>query len=146
MSYRDRPMRLIYFEAAILSRKSWLPGPIFASPSPKTMFAIPLFFFASGLQYDCHAYLASLPKYTLPVHSAFAQIVCPHYTAECGIYVALMVLGAPPGKTVNGTMLTILVFVMANLGATADTTWDWTAKSFGPESVVGKWRMIPCAW
>ena len=110
------------------------------------MLAIPLFFFASGMQHDCHAYLASLPKYTLPVHSAFTQVICPHYTAECVIYVALAILGAPPGKIVNGTVLTILVWVVANLGATANMTRDWTAKKFGPESVSGKWRMIPYMW
>ena len=133
-------------EDTILARKTLLPRPVFRSPPLNTVLAISLFFFASRVQYACHSYLASLPKYTLPVDSMFSDIICPHYTAEFAIYAALMVLGAPPGKLVNGTMLTVFIWVVANLGATADMAKDWTASKFGPESVAGKWRMIPYIW
>ena len=107
---------------------------------------LPIFILASGVQYDCHIYLASLPKYTLPVHPAFLHIVSPHYTAECFIYLALTFLAAPRGSLVNFTVLSNLVFVVVNLGSTSDMNRSWYAKKFGIDKVANRWRMIPWVW
>ncbi|KAJ5112829.1 hypothetical protein N7532_000874 [Penicillium argentinense] len=68
------------------------------APSLRTFFCIPLFLVASGMQHDCHHFLFSLKKYTLPDHPIFRAIVCPHYGAECIIYLSLALIGAPGGN------------------------------------------------
>lgn len=112
-------------------------------PSLRTFLCLPLFLLASGLQHDCHHYLFSLEKYTLPAHPLFNQIVSPHYTAECGIYLSLAIMAAPSGEFVNKTLISCLAFVAVNLGVTAGTSKEWYKQKFGEESVRGKWRMIP---
>ena len=112
-------------------------------PSLKTFIGLPMFLIGYGVQYDCHNYLASLQKYTLPQHPAFARIVAPHYTAECLIYLSLSILGAPPGQIFNRTIFSVLIFTVFMLGATAQTSRQWYAKKFGPDSVNRKWNMIP---
>ncbi|GAD97774.1 hypothetical protein PVAR5_6454 [Paecilomyces variotii No. 5] len=104
-------------------------------PTPRTLLCLPLFLLASGLQHDCHHYLASLKKYTLPAHPLFLWIVCPHYTAECTIYLSLALLAAPPGDTINKTVLSGLLFVAVNLGITAASSKRWYMQKFGPENV-----------
>ena len=118
----------------------------FTTPSIKTMIFLPVFLFASGVQNDCHRYLASLPKYTLPTHPLFHNIICPHYTAECLIYLSLTFIAAPQGKLINQTIFTALIFVAANLGATAENTRKWSAEKFGADRISGRWRMIPGVW
>ncbi|KAF2149065.1 hypothetical protein K461DRAFT_297534 [Myriangium duriaei CBS 260.36] len=115
----------------------------FTAPSLHTFVATLMFILASGMQHDCHAYLASLKKYTVPQHPVFASLVCPHYFAECVIYLAMAVQAAPKGYMINRTMVCAVVFVAVNLGVTADGTKRWYEGKFGPESVRGKWRMIP---
>ncbi|TVY21833.1 Polyprenol reductase [Lachnellula arida] len=115
----------------------------FSKPSLKTAVSVPLFIFASALQNDCHKHLASLKKYSLPQRGLFKQIVCPHYMAECLIYVALAIISAPPGQALNRTVLAGLGFVVTNLGVTADSTKKWYVEKFGAENVEGRWRMIP---
>jgi len=95
------------------------------------------------VQHDCHAYLASLKKYTLPNHPAFLTVICPHYFAECIIYLALSMLASPPEYFVNRTMFCGLVFVAVNLGVTADGTKAWYEQKFGKENVQSRARMIP---
>lgn len=112
-------------------------------PSLRTFLCLPLFLLASGLQHDCHHYLFSLEKYTLPAHPLFNKIVSPHYTAECGIYLSLAIMAAPSGELVNKSLLSCLAFVAVNLGVTASTSKEWYKQKFGEESVRGKWRMIP---
>ncbi|PLB46772.1 protein DFG10 [Aspergillus steynii IBT 23096] len=112
-------------------------------PSIRTFLCLPIFMFASGLQHDCHYYLFSLQKYTVPAHPLFNRLVCPHYTAECAIYLSLTLLAAPPGEWVNKTLLSALAFVAINLGVTAGTSRKWYAQKFGEESVRNKWNMIP---
>lgn len=112
-------------------------------PSLRTLLCLSIFIFASGVQYDCHAHLASLKKYTLPAHAAFEKLICPHYFAESLIYVALTFIAAPKGALINKTIFTALVFVLVNLGVTADTSREWYAQKFGADKVAGKWRMIP---
>ncbi|KAL5337664.1 hypothetical protein BJX70DRAFT_229011 [Aspergillus crustosus] len=111
--------------------------------SARTLFSLPVFIIASGVQHDCHHYLFSLKKYTLPTHPVFSRVLCPHYTAECIIYFSLAVLGAPQGELVNKTLLSAVVFVAVNLGVTASTTRDWYKQKFGEAAVQGKWNMIP---
>ncbi|THC98632.1 hypothetical protein EYZ11_001910 [Aspergillus tanneri] len=98
---------------------------------------------ASGVQHDCHHYLFSLQKYTLPAHPLFRSTVCPHYTGECAIYLSLTLLAAPQGEWVNKTLLSALAFVAINLGVTAGTTRKWYTEKFGEESVRERWNMIP---
>lgn len=117
-----------------------------SSPSIKTMIGIPLFLLASGIQYDCHAYLASLKKYTIPVHPAFQSIVCPHYTAECLIYIALAVVSAPQGLWFNRTMFAVFVFVFTNLAITASNTAEWYEEKFGADVVKSRWKIVPLIW
>lgn len=115
----------------------------FSAPSVRTMISVPLFILASGIQHDCHTYLASLPKYTLPNHPIFHTMVCPHYTAECAIYLALAILGAPRGAWMNQTIAAAFMFVAVNLAVTAAATKKWYRKKFGKEKVDYRWTMIP---
>lgn len=113
------------------------------APSLRTFLCVPLFLIASGIQHDCHHFLFSLKKYTLPEHPIFRGIVCPHYGAECIIYLSLALLAAPPGQVVNKTMLTCLGFVAVNLGITAQTTKQWYMQKFDQDKVQNRWLMIP---
>ena len=114
-----------------------------SAPSLRSLVAIPLFLLASGIQHDCHSYLASLPKYTLPNHPIFQNVVCPHYTAECVIYFALAIMAAPDGYWVNTTVFSALIFVVVNLGVTASKTKEWSSRRFGKETVGCRWKMVP---
>jgi 3-oxo-5-alpha-steroid 4-dehydrogenase 3 len=112
-------------------------------PSLKTVIAVPLFLLASGVQHECHKHLASLEKYTLPTNRFFQSVVCPHYTSECLIYVAIAIAAAPKGQMMNRTVLAGLGFVVSNLAVTADSTRKWYVEKFGEEQLKGRWRMIP---
>ncbi|KAK1059209.1 hypothetical protein LTR74_012790 [Friedmanniomyces endolithicus] len=142
-------------------------------PDLRTFASVLLFILASGIQHDCHAYLAALKSkpapqpsmtavqnsgkvedeshisggYKLPDHPAFAYLIAPHYTAECLIYLSLTMVAAPQGGAwVDLTLACALVFVVVNLGATADVTREWYRGSFGEEAVKGKWRLVPFGW
>ncbi|KAE8145003.1 hypothetical protein BDV25DRAFT_79443 [Aspergillus avenaceus] len=112
-------------------------------PSLRTFLWLPVFLFASGLQHDAHHYLFSLKKYTLPSHPMFRKIICPHYTAECTIYLSLALLAAPQGEMVNKTVLSAFAFVAVNLGVTAAITKRWYMQKFGENAVRERWNMIP---
>ncbi|KAK0647648.1 Polyprenol reductase 2 [Lasiodiplodia hormozganensis] len=105
-----------------------------------------LFLWASKQQHNAHAYLFGLRKYTLPTQGAFRYIVCPHYTFECLIYLALSIVAAPVGQVVNKTVLCAVVFVGVNLGVTAAGTKEWYATKFGSETVERRARMVPFIW
>ena len=105
-----------------------------------------LFFAAWLKQNECHRYLASLKKYTLPSQGLFSYFVCPHYTCECVIYLAIAFMAAPSNCLFNTSVLCALVFVAVNLGATAYGTKQWYAQKFGAEQVEGRWMMIPFAF
>ena len=109
----------------------------------KTFIAVPIFILASGVQHDCHEYLASLKKYTLPQHPMFRMVVCPHYTSECVIYIAIAIVAAPKGQLVNKTILAGLGFVVSNLAVTADSTRKFYLEKFGVDKLKGRWRMVP---
>ncbi|KUJ21053.1 3-oxo-5-alpha-steroid 4-dehydrogenase-like protein [Mollisia scopiformis] len=114
-----------------------------SKPSVKTLLAAPLFLLASGVQHECHKHLASLKKYTLPQQRFFRYVVCPHYTSECLIYVAIAIVAAPKGYLLNRTVLAGLGFVVSNLGVTADSTKKWYVEKFGAENLAERWRMVP---
>lgn len=115
----------------------------FSKPSTKTFIAVPIFILASGIQHDCHKYLAGLRKYTLPEHRLFQLVVCPHYTSECFIYIAIAIAAAPKGYAMNTTILSGLGFVISNLAVTADSTRRWYIEKFGVNRLRGRWRLLP---
>ncbi len=73
----------------------------------------------------------------------FQGLICPHYTAECLIYLSIAFLAAPSGAIFNRTLIGALVFVLANLSISASTNKDWYAQKFGKEEVTQRWKMIP---
>lgn len=110
-----------------------------------------IFFFASMTQSNVHGYMRFMKKltkggYTLPDHPLFDYTVTPHYLAECFEYIGLALITAPVGQVFNTTMLCCLVFVVVNLGVTADGTREWYRARFGEEAVRGKARMVPLIW
>lgn len=113
------------------------------APSMRTFLCVPLFLVASGLQHDCHHFLFTLKTYSLPDHALFRGILCPHYGAECVIYLSLALVAAPPGQSINKTMLACMIFVAVNLGLTARTTKEWYMQKFDREQVERRWLMIP---
>ncbi len=135
---------------AIFSEQTHTPTDSLLSPTESSVtildqIALPLFVLASVEQHQYHKYLSSLKKYTLPNASAFKNIIAPHYTAECLIYLSLAVLSAPRGHYVNETMLCALVFVIVNLGVTAEGTKRWMLSKFSEQraDIENRWRMIP---
>ena len=128
---------------ALLSAHSVASAITLPALSLKAIIGIPIFILASGVQHDCHAYLASLPKYTLPIHPNFQSFICPHYTVECLIYLSLAFIAAPRGAWINRTMFTVFVFVSANLTVTAATGKAWYERKFGKAAVAHRWIMVP---
>lgn len=114
-----------------------------SKPSLKTFLAVPLFLLASKVQHDCHVYLSSLEKYTLPDHLLFRRVLCPHYTSECMIYLALAIVAAPRGRLLNTTISTALLFTSTNLAITAESTRVWYSGKFGGNKIKERWRMVP---
>lgn len=109
----------------------------------KTIIGIPVFILASAIQHHCHAYLASLPKYTLPIHPLFRTLISPHYTAECLIYLSLAFVAAPKGALINKTIFTAFIFVSTNLTVTASTSKEWYKRKFGKDVVTHRWIIVP---
>lgn len=110
-----------------------------------------IFFSASMTQSNFHGYLRYMKRltqgdYTLPDHPLFDYTVTPHYLAECFEYIGLALMLAPVGQLFNTTMLCCVVFVVVNLGVTADGTREWYRAKFGEEAVKGKARMVPLIW
>ena len=128
---------------ALLSAKSVASSVTVSVLSLKVIIGTLIFILASGVQHDCHAYLASSPKYTLPIHPIFQTFICPHYTMECLIYLSLAFIAAPEGALINRTMFSTFVFVSANLTVTAATSKEWYERRFGREAVAHRWIMIP---
>ncbi|KAG9246391.1 3-oxo-5-alpha-steroid 4-dehydrogenase-like protein [Calycina marina] len=112
-------------------------------PSMRSSIATVIFAVASLSQHGCHVYLASLKKYTLPDRGLFGLVVCPHYTCECLVYIAIAVVAAPKDRVLNTTVLSGLGFVVTNLAVTADSTLEWYAEKFGADKVRGRKRMVP---
>lgn len=131
---------LKYTGAILASWKFYRPAVLL---TPRVPSALALFAAASLKQYECHRYLARLEKYTLPTEGLFRYLVCPHYTCECAIYIAMAFVAAPSGSLFNRTLLCGLVFVMVNLAATAYRTRQWYADKFGAAKLANRWSMIP---
>ena len=112
----------------------------------KSTASICAFFVSSALQFDCHRYLASLKKYTLPERGLFKYLVSPHYTMEVLIYASLSLVAAPAGRAANTTLLFVTGFVVISLGRVAESTRAWTAEKFGKEKINRRWRLIPGVW
>lgn len=134
---------VVLFLATLVTPGKSLRDASISAPSPKTILFLPVFLIASGIQYDCHCYLASLKKYSLPAHPAFERLICPHYTAECAVYLSLSILAAPRGMIVNRTIFSGFILTAVNLGVSAAISKDWYARRFGGDKVQGKWKMIP---
>ncbi|KAF7187371.1 Polyprenol reductase, partial [Pseudocercospora fuligena] len=121
----------------------------------RTFLGTTIFILASGLQHDCHSYLAALKaskkgekaapgsQYRLPDHPAWNLSLTPHYFAECLIYLSLAVIAAPRGSVLNWTFVSALTFVAINLGVTAYGTKEWYKQKFGDQAVYRRARMIP---
>ncbi|KAK2593148.1 3-oxo-5-alpha-steroid 4-dehydrogenase [Conoideocrella luteorostrata] len=133
----------IWVEGCGAIRESWQSPRTAMLLTPGVLLTLAVFIATWLKQNECHRYLASLKKYTLPNEGMFKYIICPHYTCECVLYLAISFMAAPPGSIFNKTLLCGLAFVVVNLGATAFGTKQWYAEKFGIEGVVGKWRMIP---
>ncbi|EON63413.1 hypothetical protein W97_02640 [Coniosporium apollinis CBS 100218] len=114
--------------------------------SLRTSLAVPIFLLASGIQHAAHHHLFTLPSspnYVLPTHLVFKHVLCPHYTAECVIYLCLSVIAAPVGQPVNWTVFCGLVFVAVNLGVTSVGTREWYVARFGKERAGERKGMVP---
>lgn len=115
------------------------------------LLGIGFFFIGSVVQGNVHGYFCELKeltkgKYTLPTHPFFNYTMTPHYAAECLQYLGLALILAPHGQIFSSTMLCCFVFVLVNLGVTADETRNWYKLHFGADKVDGKSRMIPFIW
>jgi 3-oxo-5-alpha-steroid 4-dehydrogenase 3 / polyprenol reductase len=119
---------LLIFAATLLSSSRTLEETTTSKLSARTIIAVILFLIGSGVQHDSHVYLASLKKYTLPERGLFQLILCPHYTGECLIYLALSIVAAPRGQMLNETISTVLMFTVVNLAITSNSTRAWYAQ------------------
>lgn len=138
------PFIQLTFVGSLLSHRLSLEDINIANaPSLRTFICVPIFLLASGLQHDCHHYLFSLEKYSVPTHPVFANIISPHYMSECLIYLSLAAVAAPKGEAINKTLGSCLCFVAVNLGISASTSKQWYRAKFGESAVEGKWKMIP---
>lgn len=136
----------VWVEGSAAILQGDLPGALTAEARLKAVIALPLFLGGWLMQHRCHKYLAGLKKYSLPESGMFYYLVCPHYTCECLIYFSLAILGAPAGQWCNRTLMSVLSFVIVNLGVTAHGTRTWYIEKFGTEKVVGKWVMLPLVY
>ncbi|ETI27690.1 hypothetical protein G647_00139 [Cladophialophora carrionii CBS 160.54] len=151
----------IVTNVAIWIEQLWRPpsSPATAEPSIlwtwKTILCTVVFFGASERQSRYHQYLSSLKKYSLPEKYAFQYLIAPHYTMECVIYLSMALLDAPfifnqgsqlpTPTTINWTLACALMFVVVNLGVTADGTKEWQRKKFHDQrfEIAKRWRIIP---
>ncbi|KAL8371526.1 hypothetical protein RB595_001356 [Gaeumannomyces hyphopodioides] len=115
-------------------------------PSIKVALGSLMFVLGSAAQCMCHRHLASLKKYSLPAQGLFQYLVCPHYTCECLLYLSLAAVAAPDGEILNQTIVSALLFVVVNLGATAHGTRKWYMDKFGAPSMESRWTMIPLVY
>ncbi|KAI7365772.1 hypothetical protein KC354_g4662 [Hortaea werneckii] len=127
---------------------------------------------AANKDNDSSSSSSGKPKdsYKLPTHPAFTHLIVPHYTAECLLYLSLAFLAAPSphpqspttagaraqaaagrGSVFNYTLLAACIFVVVNLGVTAQGTREWYLVRFGGsregrELVERRWRLVPGVW
>ncbi|KAF2433189.1 hypothetical protein EJ08DRAFT_647570 [Tothia fuscella] len=134
----------------VLSVATWIED--YATPEqparPWNLVGTGLFLAASTAQFSYHKHLAQLPRapnYQLPTHAYFNYTVTPHYFLECVEYLALAIRTAREG-IFNTTIYCALIFVVVNLGITAQGTRTWYEKRFGEDRISGKATMVPFIW
>lgn len=115
-------------------------------PSIKVALGSLVFVLGSAAQYSCHRHLAGLKKYSLPTKGLFQYLVCPHYTCECLLYLSLAAVAAPDDEILSRTIVSAVLFVAVNLGATAHGTRKWYMDKFGAPSMESRWTMIPLVY
>lgn len=108
------------------------------------------FLLNSFRQFQVHKYLASLTTYQVPNHHIFVDtnLICPHYECEVKIYLALSVLTARDRRVFNPTMLCAVLFVIVNLGVTADGTKNWLMRKFPKQriEIAQRRKMLRSIW
>lgn len=108
------------------------------------------FAYSSIQQSRVHQYLASLKEYRVPDHPIFrdTNLVCPHYSFEVNIYLALTILAAQNTRILNVTMLCATGFVVVNLGVTADLTKKWQMQKFPKQrpEIASRRKMLGSIW
>lgn len=117
-------------------------GLVLSWPGLRTILGVWLFAVSSVVQYRVHKHLAGLVKYSLPTSREFRWLVCPHYTAEVGVYLGMAVV-AGRGWGVNGTLACLVAFVGVTLAEAGGVTREWYARKFGREWAQGRWVIVP---
>lgn len=98
-----------------------------------------LFSMGSIVQLQCHSYLATLPKYTLPTKYPFDILIAPHYTAEIVIYTGILL------TNINLSTFANLLWLPIDLGVAAESQANWYARKF-PDKYREKYRILPMIW
>lgn len=102
------------------------------------------------MQWVCHNILGSLRrgtealaarKHSVPRGDWFELVTCPHYLAECLIYLGMFVAGGLS----NTTAFTLWLWVLVNLGITAQKTRSWYLEKF-EDFPREKMAIIPGVW
>lgn len=116
----------------------------------RVLICLVMFFLNSYRQFQVHQYLAGLTSYQVPNHPIFEQtnLVCPHYGFEVNIYVTLATLTASGARVFNSTMIFAALFVVVNLGVTADGTKKWLMHKFPQQraEIAKRNRMLGSIW
>ncbi|KAK9431215.1 hypothetical protein V1505DRAFT_309689 [Lipomyces doorenjongii] len=101
--------------------------------------AIIMYLVAALAQYTTHDQLSRLKKYSLtPPTMLFKHLVCPHYTAEVVIYLALAwICGFTQAN------VAVLVWTAVSLGTSAEQSRKFYVEKFGAKAVEGKWNLVP---
>ncbi|KAK9492143.1 hypothetical protein V1508DRAFT_419793 [Lipomyces doorenjongii] len=101
--------------------------------------AIIMYLVAALAQYTTHDQLSRLKKYSLtPPTMLFKHLVCPHYTAEVVIYLAVAwICGFTQAN------VAVLVWTAVSLGTSAEQSRKFYVEKFGAKAVEGKWNLVP---
>jgi len=134
--------------ALLLDGIDWSNMDRLNSNGGRKIISLLFFVLASYSQLMSHYYLSKLEKYTLPDNQGFKYLIAPHYTAECVLYASLAAIAAPPGQFVNWNLCCAFIFVVVNLGVTADGTKRWMLTKFPDQSseIQRRWKLVPFFW
>ncbi|KAK9314558.1 hypothetical protein V1522DRAFT_199892 [Lipomyces starkeyi] len=101
--------------------------------------AIIMYLVAAFTQYTAHDQLSRLKKYSPPPPTMlFKHLVCPHYTAEVVIYLAVAWICGFTRANVA-----VLVWTAVSLGTSAEQSRKFYVEKFGAKTVEGKWNLVP---
>ncbi|KAK9488322.1 hypothetical protein V1527DRAFT_401802 [Lipomyces starkeyi] len=101
--------------------------------------AIIMYLVAAFAQYTAHDQLSRLKKYSPPPPTMlFKHLVCPHYTAEVVIYLAVAWICGFTRANVA-----VLVWTAVSLGTSAEQSRKFYVEKFGAKAVEGKWNLVP---